>query len=388
MLWLYRFITGFLDVEFSGDVAEVILNICAKNGISLWNVKRKNQKIRCMMTVRDFKALPAITRKSGIRAHILRRYGLPFITVRYRHRWGIPAGALIFFAFIKFMSCFIWTVEINGNEKVAAEDIISACEKIGVYEGVPKNGVDPQNAKQKLLLELDSLAWASFNIEGCRLTVNVSEIVEKAEDNSVPTNLKSTSDGIITKIDVVSGNCVVKVGDTVGSGDLLVSGVIERADNTKFVHSSGSITAKIEKEITVSATYERKITVKTGKRKRKSVFSFFGIKIPLYLGCENGSYESRLEVKQASLFGRRLPIRLYNGYFEKTEEKTVVLSKNELLEELETLLQRQAEVENLSDFEVKNREFDEIQGGISLKAVISAEKDIAAQEILLFNAGN
>ena len=186
----------------------------------------------------------------------------------------------------------------------------------------------------------------------------------------------------------MSGNCVVKVGDTVGSGDLLVSGVIERADNTKFVHSSGSITAKIEKEITVSATYERKVTVKTGERKRKSVFSFFGIKIPLYLGCENGSYESRLEVKQASLFGRRLPIRLYNGYFEKTEEKTVILSKNELLEELETLLQRQAEVENISDFEVKNREFDEIQGGISLKAVISAEKDIAAQEILLFNAGN
>ena len=64
------------------------------------------------------------------------------------------------------------------------------------------------------------------------------------------------------------------------------------------------------------------------------------------------------------------------------------MSKNELLEELETLLQRQAEVENISDFEVKNREFDEIQGGISLKAVISAEKDIAAQEILLFNAEN
>lgn len=30
MLWLYRFIIGFLEVEFSGDVAEIILNICAK----------------------------------------------------------------------------------------------------------------------------------------------------------------------------------------------------------------------------------------------------------------------------------------------------------------------------------------------------------------------
>lgn len=64
------------------------------------------------------------------------------------------------------------------------------------------------------------------------------------------------------------------------------------------------------------------------------------------------------------------------------------MTKDELLNELEGLLTQAANRENITDFEVKNREFDEIKGGISLKAVISAEENIAEQEILLFNTGN
>ena len=100
MLWLYRFAVGFIEAEFSGDVAEVILNICAKNGISLWNIKRKGEKIRCCITVRDFKALPRIAKNSGIRVHILKRLGLPFFINRYKKRFGIPVGAVIFFCFL------------------------------------------------------------------------------------------------------------------------------------------------------------------------------------------------------------------------------------------------------------------------------------------------
>ena len=388
MLWLYRFIIGFLEVEFSGDVAEIILNICAKNGISLWNSKRRGKKIRCHITVRDFKALPSVSKKSGIRVHILKKYGLPFIINRYKKRFGIPVGAAMFFCFLQIMSCFVWTVEVSGNKKVGENEILAVCEKIGIKEGVPKSKINPQIAKQELLLALDSLAWASVNIEGCRVSVNVTETRDKGEDNSIPTNLKATADGIITKIDVTSGNCVVKAGDTVAKGELLVSGVIERADSTRFVHSSGSITARTERVIEVSAYYKRTVSEKTGQVKRRSALSFFGIKLPFYLGRVNGSYENRLEIKEVSLFDKKLPIRLYTKYFEMTDEKDVTVTKDGLIKELEALIKEAANREKITDFEVKNREFDEIKGGISLKAVISAEENIAEQEILLFNTGN
>ena len=388
MLWLYRFIIGYLEVEFSGDVAEVILNICAKQGISLWSIKRRDRKIRGFITVRDFKTLPRVAKKSGIRVHILKKRGFPFIVRRYKKRLGIPVGAAIFFCFLELMSCFIWTVEVSGNKGVPEKDILAACEKIGVKEGAKKSSVNPKTAKQELLLELDKLAWASVNIEGCRVTVNVSEAAQKAEENGTPTNLKAAADGIITKINITSGNCLVKPGDTVAKGDLLVSGVIERADSTDFVRSVGSITAKTERELTVSAYYKRNISEKTGRIKRKRVLTFFGVDIPLFLGRENGSFKSRTEVKEASLLGKSLPIRLYTKYFEMTAQKEVILSKEELLKELEGELTKAVQVEKIADFEVKNREFDEIEGGIRLKAIISAEENIAVEENMLFSTGN
>lgn len=387
MLWFYRFVIGFLEVEFSGDIAEKILNICAKNGISLWNSKRKGGKIRCFITVRDFKALPSITAKSGIRVHILKKHGLPFIERRYKKRFGIPVGAAVFFAILAVMSRFVWSVEVCGNKTVDESEIIKACNKIGIYEGVRKKDIDPKNARQRLLLETDKLAWASLNIEGCRLTVNVTEIGEKP-DVSTPANLKAAADGIITKIDITSGNCVVKLGDTVTKGDLLVSGIFENASGTRFVRSAGTVTAKTEREIIVSAPYTRKESNKTGKTNKKSVLSFFGLKIPLYLGKENKSYNAHTEVKNLYLLGKKLPIRAYTKIFEYTDEKEVTLDKKQLEQELERLFYEQTELENIGDFEVKNREIDEIEGGMRLKTLISAEENIAVQEIILFNTGN
>lgn len=388
MLWLYRFIIGYLEVEYSGDVTEIILNICAKQGISLWSIKRRDKKIRGFITVRDFKTLPRIAKGSGIRVHILKKRGFPFIARRYKKRLGIPVGAAIFFCFLEVMSCFIWTVEVSGNKTLPERDILAACEKIGVKEGAKKSSVNPKTAKQELLLELSKLAWASVNIEGCRVTVNVSEAAQKSEENGTPTNLKAAADGIITKINITSGNCLVKPGDTVAKGDLLVSGVIERADSTGFVRSVGNVTAKTERELTVSAYYKRNVSEKTGRIKRKRVLSFFGIDIPLFLGHENGSFKSRTEVKEALLLGKSLPIRLYTKYYEMTVQKEVILSKDELLKELEEELKKAAQVEKIADFEVKNREFDEIEGGIRLKAIIYAEENIAAEEIMLFSTGN
>ena len=99
MLFIYRFRRGFLRIEIRGDIAEALLNICAKNGIPLWNIKRRGKAIRCYIAVGDFKRLPRLLAKSGLRVHILDRYGLPFFTERYKKRYGIPVGAAVFFAF-------------------------------------------------------------------------------------------------------------------------------------------------------------------------------------------------------------------------------------------------------------------------------------------------
>ena len=388
MLFFYRFWRGFLRIEIKGDITEKMLNICAKNGIPLWNIKRRGEVIRCYIAVGDFKRLPRLVIKSGLRVHILERYGLPFFTERYKKRYGIPVGTAVFFAFLTFMSGFVWSVEVAGNGNIPENEIIAECRELGITEGMRKGEILPASAKLQLLLKDNRLSWCAFNIEGCYLTVDVTEAKKKEEDNSVPTNLKSAADGIIKKIDVTAGNCIVKVGDTVAAGDILVSGIEERAEGTRFVHSIGSITAATEREITVTANYRQKITLKTGKKKIKRVLSFFGIKIPLYLGCEKGTYNAETSIKALKLFGKKIPIIIYEKCFEFTEETEKNYDRNALEKELERLFSEKVKLEISGDFQVKNREIDEIQGGLRLKTVVSAEENIAVQDIMLFNTGN
>ena len=388
MLFIYRFRRGFLRIEIRGDIAEALLNICAKNGIPLWSIKRRGSVIRSFISVSDFRRLPALVAGSGLRVHILARYGLPFFTERYKERLGIPVGAALFFAFLSFMSGFVWSVGVEGNSAISKNELLAECRDLGIYEGMRKSDISPAGAKLQLLLRDNRLSWCAFNIEGCYLTVDVTEAKKKEEDNSVPTNLKAAADGIIKKIDVTSGNCIVKVGDTVAAGDILVSGIEERVEGTRFVHSIGSVTAATEREITVTANYRQKIKIKTGRKKTKRALSFFGIKIPLYLGCEKGTYNAQTDVKTLKLFGKRLPIEIYEKHFEFTEETEKNYDRNALEKELERLFSEKVKLEISGDFEVKNREIDEIEGGLRLKTVVSAEENIAVQDIMLFNTGN
>lgn len=124
------------------------------------------------------------------------------------------------------------------------------------------------------------------------------------------------------------------------------------------------------------------------KKRKKAHCIFFTLKIPLYLGRVSGGYESRTEVKSVKLFNKSLPIRLYTKTFEITEDRTVRLSREQLENELLKRYNEYAKVENISGFEVKNREFDEIEGGIRLKMVICGTENIAGQDVMLFNTGN
>ena len=311
MLYLYRFFCGILEVEFFGIYPEKIINLCAKNRIAVWNVHYGNNKIRLFITVKDFKRLPKILKRSGLRLHILNKTGFPFFINRYKRRFGIFAGIVIFFAVLQFMSGFIWIIEVEGNKTVTDREILAICKDLGIKTGVKRNSIDTKNTPQDLLLKTDKLSWGSFNIEGCKLTVNVTEIVPKTEDNTVATNLKAAKDGIIEKIDVTSGNPVVKVGDIVKKGDLLVSGITETMRDTKFVHSIGTVTAKTEETITLFEPFIKKTETLTGKTAKRRVLEIFGIKIPLYIGKEKGNFKTETDCKNLKLLSQNIPIKIY-----------------------------------------------------------------------------
>lgn len=384
MLWLYRFLMGYVTVLFSGDFCEKILNLTAKNRITLWNSRLTKKGIESNLLAKDFKRLRAIIRKSEIKVHILKRKGLPFKTSKYNKRLGLLIGAVIFMSFLKVMSGFIWVIDINGNETVSSSQILSACKEIGIKEGVKRSSIHTKTDRERLLLKLDKLAWASLNIEGSRLGVNVTERKKTEADETAPSNLKATADGIIKKIDIVSGNCLVKTGDAVKKGDVLVSGVIEKLSGTHFVKSQGTITAETVEEIKLESKYKTEKTINSGKQKTKNVLEIFSLKIPLFLGEEKGEYKAYKDTKSLSFLGKDLPLRIHSKTFYFYETYKLTYSKEQLEAELQKKLEKGLE----KGSSIIESNVAETNDGLILTALVSNTKNIASEEKMLISENN
>ena len=385
IIFLYRIIFGFLRISIYGDFKERALTLCAQNGITLWNNRLKEGKIECNILVRDFRFLRSVIRGKEVKVHILKKRGVPFILNRYRKRSGIFVGAVLFFTVIQLMSGYVWIIDVEGNQKISREKILSACHSIGLDIGIRNDSFYPKLKREELMLCLDGVAWSSLNVEGSRLTVNVTEIKESDREKTY-SNLKANSDGIIEKMDIISGTSVVSVGQAVKKGDLLVSGIIETADVTRFVNSRGKVYAKTIEEISLNENYSQKHLIPIGKVKTKTVIEAFGLKIPLYLGAEKGLFESEKNEKNLKLFSSNLPLKIHTKKYTFLKEERVTYSYEELCSRLEKRLKEQ--IEKTENGELKTKEFIKTEKGVTLKAEVEREQNIAIEDNLIISAGN
>ena len=384
---ILRNLSGFLRVRFSGDNPERIFNLSIKNRICLWDSKKSNDAIECSVSIGDFKRIRPIIRGSKIKMHILEKIGIRFKIYKNRRRYGVVVGLAWLLIFLKLMSGYIWVIDIEGNRKLSDSEIISVLETIGIKEGMRSSEIDSKTDRERLLLKTDKLAWASLNVEGSKLTVNVSEVKSTKPENTA-CNLISNADGIIKKIDVTSGNCLVKVGDTVKKGDVLVSGIKETGTKTEFIVSQGEIIADVKREISLNEERNQTVKAFTGKTKNKAVLEVFTFKIPLYLTYENEKYNSYTELKQLKLFGNNLPFKLYIKRFEFFKEEKIKYTDKQLTLKIENCLKKELKKEENEDFLITDKNINLTNDKITLTAMISNEQNIAKKQVLKINPTN
>lgn len=319
LLGIVRYLNGYLDISVKGDCAEQLINICTRNNVTVWRVRKELGTLKFRISVKDYKHIRKLRKQLKLRLEIkiLKKHGIRFKIYRYRKRKGLLVGLILFFALLIFMNNFIWTIEIKGNKTIASEKIISACKELGVYEGVYKKRVDTYNLPLKLILNLDGIAWCSFNIEGSSLSVEISEAKASEKDETTAANLIAKRDGVIEKLEISDGTKMVKIGQAVRKGDILASGVIDNGVRTYTVKANGKVRAKTNRTFKFNINKEFENFSLTGKRESRSVINFFGIKIPLYLGNIKYPYKDKVYENNATMFGQKLPIGINTKTFEE-----------------------------------------------------------------------
>ncbi len=389
MNWLWRFLTGFLQIEIDAESAEKLLNKARLNGIHIWNLHCKKGKITGNITIKDFISLRYAKRGIKCRIKIVDKKGLIFNTRQYKNRFGILVGFVAFFVVLVMLSNYIWIIKVEGNKRIPTGEIIKNCKKIGISEGVLKSKINNKYDAQKLQLMLDDIAWCSLNTEGSILTVNLSETaLSDKEDRKYPTNLKAAFDGKIKTINVTSGNTVVKVNEYVTKGDLLVSGIIQNLSSDIIVHSSGEIIAETKRVFSAEGRYIQEQMLPTKQIHNRYTISFFNLKLPLFLGNIKAENNYKNDAHTLRLFGRKIPIKIASEKYEILDKKTIKYDKSKLENILLKDIKKQINSFDFINFKEINRETIKSGQGILLKVEYLCEENIATEDKILLNTEN
>lgn len=387
ILWI-RYLLGYVNFRVKGEFPERLLNQLSLNGVSVWNMRRQGEVITASMKAKDYRNILRYRKHNRCFTAVLERKGLPFLLRRYRLRFGLALGFGAYIFLLLFLSKFVWNIEIVGNERIPTEQISSALYELGVAEGVAVASIDQRTLPSQLELKVDGISWASVNIEGVKVTVNVSESIETERYDNSPCNLIASRDGVITSLKVKSGVTAVKIGQTVSKGDLLVSGVTEYKDgSTQVGVSSGEIIAKTERVLSVTVPFSETKTVDSGEVTKRRVLSFFGLNVPLYLGSVRGDYRLEREVSRYEKNGMYLPIYITEASFFSQVSNTVYLTVSEAELKAEEQL-RQLEETELSGAEIVSKKcrFEQTETGVMLTAEYICRENIAEKDLLLICA--
>ena len=160
-LLLYR--KGMLRISVTGESYDRFLNLCANHGIALWNLEYHGNAYEMDISVQGFRMLRPLVKKSRTRVRIIRRQGLPFFLYRCRKKKMLFAGLLCGILLLYFMSCFLWRIDIEGNQQITRGQICRYLETVHIENGTRISVIDCKELAAMLRKQFDAFTWVSVN---------------------------------------------------------------------------------------------------------------------------------------------------------------------------------------------------------------------------------
>lgn len=386
---LIRYCRGTLQFTAAGPYPERFLNLCSGGGVGLWNTRRTAEGVTACCAQCHRSRLEYYAQKSGCRLETVRCTGMKSTARRYRQRTGLWVGAALLAAGLLVMGRFVWRVEIRGTEQLDPAVITAALAEYGVHPGVLAGKIDARTVERRMQIRFAEIAWITVNVEGSRVTAILEEAVPPPAvvEDGIPTNLIAGETGFITRVEVQNGNAVVKPGDSVLAGDLLVSGIMDnKMGESRLAHARGRVYAQVRERLEIFVPYEQRDYLLAGVARRRYL-TVFGVEIPLQgRGAPEGPYRLEQTVTAPRGVFSLLPVTLREDCYLQLREVTKTVSPQEAMRQAEKeLALREQEL----PAEVIHREAVGSEGpaGFTLAAEYLLERQIAVEAKVQAEAG-
>ncbi|BCN30572.1 sporulation protein YqfD [Anaeromicropila herbilytica] len=342
LIRLLKWFRGYLLVTIRGYSPERFINLCSSRNILIWNLRQVSGGYEFFISVKGFKSLRPIIKKTHTRPIIKKRYGLPFLLQRYKKRKFFALGILIFAIMIYSFSLFIWDIHIEGNYTHTTDELTAFLNKNNIHSGALKNNINCTNMEELIRKKYEDIGWVSVEMKGTRLIIKIVEtnIPEVKKVVTKPSHIVATKDGIVTSIITRKGTPQVSKGSVVKKGDILVSGIIDVYGDGDLLIDTKVDIADADIILKTYYNYKNKFNmdyvdkVYTEKEKSSFVISLFNHRVALYKPFhyfdKYDTIEDQKDVKLGENFF--LPFKYYNITYKEYVEENKTYTKEEALQ--------------------------------------------------------
>lgn len=262
---LKKYKNGYVTFEVHSFKPEKFLNILWKNNVVVENVIKISMTcITIKVSLRFYKIVIYAAKETGSKLKIIKREGVSFLFLKVRKNMALVFGIIIFLSILYYLSLYIWSIHIDTEKYISPYEVRQELKGCGVVPGIKKTDIDVYKVEKNLIRNDSSIMWVRVRENGTVLKVDVKEKVSPpniVHDDS-PCNVIANKDGQIESIYTTAGIAIVKPGEIVKKGDVLIKGEQGSDESTYPVHAKGKVFAKTFYEET------KKVSAYKIKRKR------------------------------------------------------------------------------------------------------------------------
>lgn len=269
MLHWIQYIKGYVTIKVWGYSMERFLNLCGNHDILVWDIEDHGDYDTMKVSIKGFFALKTLLRKTGTKASVLQRHGLPFFVPKIKRRKIFVFGLTACLVFWMLTARFIWDIRIEGNYSLTEDVLMDYLESQGVHTAMKKGDLQIEELERRIREEYNIITWISLKIEGTTLIIQMRENEmpeydyagqpenEPESTAESGTDLAATKDGVIVYMITRKGVPLAAPGDTVEKGQILVSGAVPvyNDDTTirkyQYYEADADIMIEYEKSLSV-----------------------------------------------------------------------------------------------------------------------------------------
>ena len=261
----------------SADVTALLNEIC-RRGVPLSQIRQQDFEVTFSISAADLTVIRSIVDRRGDKLKIQRHsFGKSVRYVLARHPVLI-LGVIGLLVLSMWLPTRILFVQVEGNERIPAKQILEHSGFCGVFFGAIRGEVRNEAVKNYLLDQIPELQWVGVNTKGCVATISVKE---RPENQKAPivgnANIVASRDASIKSMTVSRGTAQCQVGQVIRAGELLISGIMTvREGMLRYDYADGEVIAQVIRSVVIEVPLQEEVKVYTGEENIKKSVIFLG----------------------------------------------------------------------------------------------------------------